>query len=1518
MAYYAQPIITDFQQIAPHDTYAWVQDIYGQALKLERPPLYDTTILPVTVTTDGTTAVVMVTRGALWSALDVGSTVTLSGGVGGTPTVAVGSKILAVGTPTLTGQPVTLDHVPTAAARFVKMTVATSAVPAGSMYVDAVNGNDANTGADAAHAKRTFSAVAGVNGAVNNGAIAAVEAGTTNRYIVAASGHYREGWVPTPTYAQRFTSTAKTLGVLAAPGAQVWIDGSDILTGFASTAKGWAVAYVPAIAPATITNGGAKPPSTITAAIPATPATGLINIGIADITSSIYPSSASTAKPFWLQVDNEIFVITGITPGAGTTGTFAATRASRGTAAAGHAAGANAYWVLSPDYDRVFMDGLPLERVDFAAPGAPVSLGAGQYIVDHGGYNGTPGTLYLGDDPTGRTVEAVMRAFPNGQLGNGAARGIGRAGFIIDGIGFTKWGTDWVFDQNGALIMGGTGQYLRRTVIAYCSATGAAWSGSTNLTTHQVVIANTGSNCFSSYKDTLRRLNCMRLTGSNWFKGWDITPSWNSRNAGQKSAASRLGIDLDILTMKHWCNGYWTDVDVDNQITGRLTALDCLGYGASIEVSNNVSLVDFVAARNGSPLFQNRDGMRFSAASHCQIWNAMLGDNVGAAHGVYEDSRTKDFSAPVSGTAPTVLEALHPQDRADMHNLIDSNNVKVGTARGTGLGAGRSVLYGINGALASGAWGQQIGVLTTLQMLAVNPWATSITLAAPVTAVAVGATYTLSNGHTFVGNTACVATLAGPAAVSRYGQTFTLANGHTFVGSTFAGDTHIVITSLGTLVEADAGQSITGGGTGWTSVAISTLALRTLDVAAPATLVAGDTGQTITGTGVATTISAIAQQFTVKLSAPAVSTLVGGSYTLNGHAFTADALIGSPTLLVTTPGALAVTDTGTITGPAAITAGTTATVVRGLVAAGSGPNVYINTDPTHNKTATVSAPGSYFPGNATNGPNSGKTAALTLAQMQAQGGGFEAGSIEINDAGAALTKYFPRAAADDYRWTVSATDPTSLATIPSTATSTVGRVVPNFVADILGIAHGATARLGTYGAPIPVPLYAVPTIDTTTLPDATIGVNYSTALAASGGSGTFTWAATGLANGLAISSGGVITATPVTGAVATLTITATVTDTVSGLTAQHAFTLNVKAAPPVPAVATTGLPNAVVGTAYSVQLLASGGSGTFTSWAATGLANGLSLNTSTGVISGTPTATATLSLSVTVTDSGAQTSPAKALTLTIDAANQPPTVAWNNPATPADGSTVSGVVRLTVNASDDHAFPTNPVEVWHGPNVGSFVHTGQFFTQGPGTTWFYDFDTTTLANGTHCFRPRATDAAGLFANTFLRTFTVNNATADTTPPTVALVTPNAGTTVAGTITVTATIIDDRDVTVATTRIYVDGVDAGVLTYDPTDGTGHTYTGTFDTTTIADGSHTVGAYAKDAAGNATTGTPVTLTVANAGDVVPPTVTGFTLAVGQQLHGTVNLSVTVTDLSGVASVRLIATAPDGTEIDLGPMT
>src|SRR5205807_2409671 len=90
-------------------------------------------------------------------------------------------------------------------------------------------------------------------------------------------------------------------------------------------------------------------------------------------------------------------------------------------------------------------------------------------------------------------------------------------------------------------------------------------------------------------------------------------------------------------------------------------------------------------------------------------------------------------------------------------------------------------------------------------------------------------------------------------------------------------------------------------------------------------------------------------------------------------------------------------------------------------------------------------------------------------------------------------------------------------------------------------------------------------------------------------------------------------------------------------------------------------------------------------------------------------------------------------------------------------------------------------------------------------------------------------------------------------PTVSVTAPAAGATVSGSVTVSASATDD--VGVVGVQFKLDGANLGAE--DSTS----PYSASWDTTTTSNGSHTLTAVARDAAGNTSTSAAVTVTVAN---------------------------------------------------------
>ena len=116
------------------------------------------------------------------------------------------------------------------------------------------------------------------------------------------------------------------------------------------------------------------------------------------------------------------------------------------------------------------------------------------------------------------------------------------------------------------------------------------------------------------------------------------------------------------------------------------------------------------------------------------------------------------------------------------------------------------------------------------------------------------------------------------------------------------------------------------------------------------------------------------------------------------------------------------------------------------------------------------------------------------------------------------------------------------------------------------------------------------------------------------------------------------------------------------------------------------------------------------------------------------------------------------------------------------------------------------------------------------------------------------------------TFTVA-AAPDTTPPITAITAPADGASVSGTVTVAAVATDTVGVTGV--QFTLDGAALG------TEDTTSPYGVTWNTTSVANGAHTLRSVARDAAGNQATSPAVTVTVANS---APPPATGLVAAWG----------------------------------------
>jgi hypothetical protein len=135
---------------------------------------------------------------------------------------------------------------------------------------------------------------------------------------------------------------------------------------------------------------------------------------------------------------------------------------------------------------------------------------------------------------------------------------------------------------------------------------------------------------------------------------------------------------------------------------------------------------------------------------------------------------------------------------------------------------------------------------------------------------------------------------------------------------------------------------------------------------------------------------------------------------------------------------------------------------------------------------------------------------------------------------------------------------------------------------------------------------------------------------------------------------------------------------------------------------------------------------------------------------------------------------------------------------------------------------------------------------------------------------------------------------DTQAPTVSISDPHAGDTVSGTVALGATAADNVGVTDVT--FSVDGSTIG------TPDTAPPFMTSWDSRTMSAGSHTIRAVARDAAGNATTSAPVTVTVDNSAP--PPAVIGIDKQVVVKAKGTLTAPALTTTSSGDEVLAMVA--------------
>ena len=223
----------------------------------------------------------------------------------------------------------------------------------------------------------------------------------------------------------------------------------------------------------------------------------------------------------------------------------------------------------------------------------------------------------------------------------------------------------------------------------------------------------------------------------------------------------------------------------------------------------------------------------------------------------------------------------------------------------------------------------------------------------------------------------------------------------------------------------------------------------------------------------------------------------------------------------------------------------------------------------------------------------------------------------------------------------------------------------------------------------------------------------------------------------------------------------------------------------------------------------------------------------------TLTANGAHSLTAVARDAAGNTTTSGAIAVTVNNVDAtPPTVSIT---APAGGATVAGAVAVNANAADNIAVVGVQFKL-DGVNLGA---------EDTASPYTVSWNTAGGSNGSHSLTAVARDGAGNTTTSAAVTVTVNN---DLTAPSVAISAPANGATVSGgAVAVSASASDN--VGVAGVQFLLDGANLG------TEVTTAPYSVNWNTVLATNGSHTLAARARDAAGNTTTSASVTVTVSN---------------------------------------------------------
>jgi uncharacterized repeat protein (TIGR01451 family) len=710
---------------------------------------------------------------------------------------------------------------------------------------------------------------------------------------------------------------------------------------------------------------------------------------------------------------------------------------------------------------------------------------------------------------------------------------------------------------------------------------------------------------------------------------------------------------------------------------------------------------------------------------------------------------------PQLAVAQTSYVAASPTTGTPVTYVVSPSVSSSGASESNAISVSETLPTGVVpvGAYASG-WtcgspsGQTITCTDSATPFAAGTALPAITVEAIVTSSGVTAstiqssstvTASSSDGNPGIATSTTAGTLpAVPSGVTLSPATSTIAGGNTVTisGTSITGATAI---EIGTLDQQRAGTStVLLPCPGAAAAGCFTVSGSTLVISSMPSVTAAETAQVTVvtlgasgsasyvytdkpGTPAAPTATAGITSATVTWAAPAAngSPITGYAVTpyLNGTAQTAQTYSSTAT-------------TQTLTG---LTAGASYTfTVAAVNAIGTGA-----ASPQSNAVVPYTLPGAPTIGSASAGDSA---ATVTWTAPVGNGGSAITGYV--------VTPYIGSTAQTAQTFTSTATTQTVTGLAAGTSyTFTVAAVNAAGTGPASAKSSAVTVNAG------PSLTFAAP-------PSGEVGIAYSDTLTATGGTGTLTWSVGSgtLPPGLTLnSSTGVLAGTPTTGG--SYTFTVKITDAFGGTATKSATVViasGLTLSNPAP-------PSAQAGIAYTDTLTATGGTSPFT-WSISGgsLPSGITLNSSTGVLSGTPTSAGLYSFTVKVTDSFGQ-SATQSLSMTV--AVGPLVIAASaNTSTATQGGVVGYTITITNTATTTfsgvmYSAPLSEVLDDTAYNGDAAATAGTVVLSGQTLTW-----TGTLAAGAAATVTFSITVSSPYTGDDTLAFTVTSATTGTNCP----------------------------------------------------------------------------------------------------------------------------------------------------------